>query len=276
MFPHRFLPPPVPFNRSSRGVRLADLDSSIANINPISPYYGTLFQRIQFHGIVIHNTKNLLLPFDSFCPSIQAKLHSRICSICKQYIPTASRLRNHYRVHQQRYASNSIDYKYNKEEDELIDEPDPIDPNEISGFQINPLHNSVFLFSDMIEWLKSDFEDDPVIDAKPKSSASIANAMIRREKQLQEAAAAAIGISSITDIAPPPTNIQPIPTILVDEALTSTNENICLTDIKIENENVLDAMEQLVVTDNGTDSCNVQNANLLNQYDDLSDLIDQI
>jgi hypothetical protein len=266
VFPHRFLPPPVPFNRSSHGVRPADLESSIATIHPTSPYYGTLFQRIQFHGIVMDKTKNLLLPFDSYCPSIQAKLHSRICSICKQYIPSATRLRNHYRVHQQRYASNSIDYKYNKEE-ELIDESDPIDPNDANVFQINPSYSGVFLFADMTEWLKSDFEVEPVVEAKPKSSATIANMMIRKEKQLQEAAAAALGVSSINAIAPPPstTDVQSAATISVDNALTTrVNENICLQDIKVENEDVTDAMEQLVVNDS------------LNQYDDLTDLIDQI
>jgi hypothetical protein len=35
-------------------------------------------------------------------------------------------------------------------------------------------------------------------------------------------------------------------------------------------------MEQLVVTDNGIDSCDLQNENLFNQYDDLNDLIDEI
>jgi hypothetical protein len=130
----------------------------------------------------------------------------------------------------------------------------------------------------MTEWLRSDFEDDPVVESKPKSSATIANAAIRKEKQLQEEAAAALGVNSITDILPPAA------TISVDDALTSTNENISLNDIKIENDvdinienvNVVDAMEQLVVTDNGTDSCDVQNENLLNQYDDINDLIDEI
>ncbi len=279
VFPHRFLPPPVPFNRSSNGVTLAEVESSIAHMHPISPYYGTLFQRIQFHGIVMLKTNNLLLPYDFYCPSVQTKLHSRICSICKQYIPTATRLRNHYKVHQQRYALNSVDYKYNKEE-ELIDEPDPIERNDISLSQKDPLHNGVFLFSDMTDWLRSEFEDDPVVDPKPKSTASIANAMIRKEKQLQEAAAAAIGLNSITDLAPPP----PATTISIDNVLTTTNENI-LTEIKVENDidevntvndNVLNAIEQLAVTDNGTDSCDVQNENVINQYDDLSDLIENI
>ena len=288
VFPHRFLPPPVPFNRSSRGVRLADLEVSIANIHPVSPYYGTLFQRIQFHGIVMHKTKNLLLPFDSYCPSVQTKLHSRVCSICKQYIPSASRLRNHYRVHQQRYASNAIDYKYNKEE-EFIDEPDPIDPNGINPFQINPSHPPVYLFPDTREWLKSEFEADPVVEPKPKSSVTIANMMIRKEKQLQEAASAAIGINSFADLPPRPpittTEVQPIATISLDDALTSTNEIILDSEIKIEkdmdlqmeNNKVTDAMELLAVSDDVPEICEVQSQDdSLSQFDDLSDLIDQI
>ena len=74
----------------------------------------------------------------------------------------------------------------------------------------------------------------------------------------------------------------------MDDALTSTNELISVDDIKIENElieivdvsadntNVIDAMEQLAVTDNSADLVNAENENLLSQYDDLSDLIDQI
>ena len=74
----------------------------------------------------------------------------------------------------------------------------------------------------------------------------------------------------------------------MDDALTSTNELISVDDIKIENElidivdvsadktNVIDAMEQLAVTDDSADLVNAENENLLSQYDDLSDLIDQI
>ncbi|CAF1070651.1 unnamed protein product [Rotaria sp. Silwood1] len=287
VFPHRFLPPPVPFNRSSGGVQLAELESSNANINALSPYYGTLFQRIQFHGIVMYGTNKSLLPFDSYCPSVLSKLHSRTCSICKQYIPSATRLRNHYKVHQQRYASNCIDYKFNKDE-ELIDEPDPIDPNEMPLYRINPSHSGVFLFSDMIEWLKSDFEDDPVVEAKPKTTASMANAMIRKERQLQEAAAAAIGMSSISIGQQKP--VESVATISVDNALTSPNEDTCLPDIKIESEtitivdvktedenvNVLNTMEKLTVTDDETNLSSMQSQNSLNQYDDLSDLVENI
>ena len=99
--------------------------------NPISPFYGNLFQRIQFHGIVINRTHNDLLPFDACCPSLQTKLPSRICSICKQYIPSSIRLRNHYKIHQQQYASNFLDYNNNKEE-EYLDENELNDPYELS------------------------------------------------------------------------------------------------------------------------------------------------
>ena len=284
VFPHRFLPPPVPFNRSSHGVRLAELELSFANTNSASPYYGTLFQRIQFHGIVLHRTKSPLLPFDFFCPSVQAKLHSRICSICKQYIPSATRLRNHYQVHQQRYALNCVDYKFNKDE-EFIDEPDPIDTNEMPLSHINPFHNGVFLFQDMIEWLKSDFEDEPITESKPKSTVSIANAMIRKEKQLREAAAAAISDTSI--IIGQTKDVESVTTIPVDDASTSTptNENtfsneikvedetISTVDISAENENESNSIKQLTVTD---DSSNIPDESSLNQYDDLSEFIDKI
>ena len=268
VFPHRFLPPPVPFDRSFGGVRLAELESSMADLNPVSPYYGTLFQRIQFHGIVMEKTNNLLLPFDFFCPSIQTKLHSRICSICKQYIPTASRLRNHYRVHQQRYAARSIDVKFSKEDDELIDEPEPIDLNDLIQFQINPSHPAVSIFADINEWLRADFEEDPVVETKTKTSASVANMLIRQERQLQEAAAAAIAdVCSITNL-----NTQSSITI------GNSNESksmIPLTDIKtesIENETVTGAMQHLAVSD----SCDLQSDNSLNQFDDLGELVNQI
>ncbi|CAF0719285.1 unnamed protein product [Adineta ricciae] len=285
VFPHRFLPPPVPFDRSTAGVSLAELDSSNAATNLISPYYGTLFQRIQFHGIVMERTNNLFLPFDSYCPSVQTKLHSRVCSICKQYVPTAARLRNHYRVHQQKYTANCIDYKFYKDE-ELIDELDPIEPSTTLPCQINPSLHGVFLFSDMAEWLKSDFEAEPVVESKVKSSASLANAMVRKEKQLQEAAAAAIGLnpSQLGQL----NTVESAATISVDNALTSTDglipaddiktesEQIDIVDVSTDNTNVIDAMEQLAVTDDSTDLANAENENLLSQYDDLSDLIDQI
>ena len=57
VFPHRFLPSPVPFERTPYGIRMAEKDYQKGQ------FYGSLFQRIQFHGVVIAHTqvKSLLL-----------------------------------------------------------------------------------------------------------------------------------------------------------------------------------------------------------------------
>jgi hypothetical protein len=172
------------------------------------------------------------------------------------------RLRNHYRVHQQRYASKYTDG--NNKEEELIDEIDPIDPSDLPLSQINISQNGVFLFTDMADWLKPDFEEDPVVEPKPKSIAANAMAMIRKEKQLAAEAAAAIADSSEKYGKPTIQNetVESVATISVDNALSSND----LPEIKIENEDVSDAIEQLNVTDDG----------ISDSYDDLSDLIDKI
>ena len=157
---------------------MADIESSYANINSISPYYGNLFQRIQFHGIVLNHTKNDYLPYDAYCPSLQTKLLSRICSICKQYIPTSIRLHNHYKIHQE---NNSYDNIYKNEF--LLDDNDFNDPYD---FERNLTDKSVYLFTDIVEWLRSDFEDEPIVDCKTKSIAATASAMIRKERQMVE------------------------------------------------------------------------------------------
>ena len=64
VFPHRFLPSPVPFERTAFGIRMAEKDCQKGQ------FYGSLFQRIQFHGIVIQHTqvkiKHFFLVIDQF------------------------------------------------------------------------------------------------------------------------------------------------------------------------------------------------------------------
>ena len=269
VFPHRFLPPPVPFHRSSRGVRLADIACSFANENLVSPYYGTLFQRIQFHGIVVRGTQAPLIPFDAFCPSVQDKLQSRTCSICKQYIPSGRRLQNHYRVHQQRYVSKNTDTKpivMNKDEEIAMNE---IDPSDLPVPQINFSQNGVFLFTDMPDWIKPDFEEDSVAEAKPKSIAANAMAMIRREKQItEEAAASCKHTVTVGKKVIHLDKVESVATISVDNALSSNEPTTSrdMSEIKVECEDVANRIEQLNVTDD----------RISDTYDDLSELIDQI
>ena len=190
-------------------------------------------------------TQTPLIPFDAFCPSIQNEIPSRLCSICKQYIPLGQRLRNHYKVHQQRYAMFQGDVKpMLKKEEHSLDDLDPVDPSDLPVVPIDFSRNGVFLFTDLVDWLKSDFEDDQIVERKQKSVAATAMAAIRREKQLQAAFAAAESAS-----------------IRFNDP-TRKDPNATITKLEPES-NVVKAIEKLNVNDE-------------ENHDDLNELIEQI
>ncbi|CAF1644201.1 unnamed protein product [Adineta ricciae] len=159
VFPHRFLPAPIPFERTPRGIAMADRDYQKG------VFYGSLIQRIQFHGVVMQFTQNDILPFDYCCSSVRKELKRRVCSICKQYIPSAYRMKNHYKIHQEQYASNCLEYDQSLmfNEDGTVHDDD--DEGEMLSVQrplpgvTDPAANGVVIFSDMLDWLKSDFEE---------------------------------------------------------------------------------------------------------------------
>ncbi|CAF0879390.1 unnamed protein product [Adineta steineri] len=159
VFPHRFLPAPVAFERTPRGIAMAERDYQKG------VFYGSLIQRIQFHGVVMQNTQNDIIPFDYCCASVRKELKRRVCSICKQYIPSAYRMKNHYKIHQQQYASNCLDYDDEMDPDETgmgnerDGEDDALSSQRPLPSVSDPSSNGVVIFSDMLDWLKSDFEE---------------------------------------------------------------------------------------------------------------------
>jgi hypothetical protein len=126
-------------------------------------FYGSLIQRIQFHGVVMQYTQNDILPFDYCCSSVRKELKRRVCQICKQYIPSAYRMKNHYKIHQQQYASNCLDYEMILDEDILENDDEEADminsQRPLPAGVSDPSANGVVIFSDMLDWLKSDFEE---------------------------------------------------------------------------------------------------------------------
>ncbi|CAF5217919.1 unnamed protein product, partial [Rotaria magnacalcarata] len=155
------LPAPVPFERTPRGIAMAERDYQKG------VFYGSLIQRIQFHGVVMQHTQNDVLPFDFCCASVRKELKRRVCSICKQYIPSAYRMKNHYKIHQQQYASNCLDYDddmFSNENSTGAEQNGEEDTDMLSNQRplpaiSNPSGNGVVIFSDMLDWLKSDFEE---------------------------------------------------------------------------------------------------------------------
>ncbi|CAF2644129.1 unnamed protein product [Rotaria sp. Silwood2] len=146
VFPHRFLPSPVPFERTPYGIRMAEKDYQKGQ------FYGSLFQRIQFHGVVIENTQNEMLPFDFCCSSVKKELRKRTCKICNQYIPSAYRMKNHYRIHAQHYED------FDHEQDDTL--PQTLTTNDTTNSNDNQPTTAPPVFkAEMLDWLRSDFDD---------------------------------------------------------------------------------------------------------------------
>ena len=74
-------------------------------------------------------------------------------------------MKNHYKIHQEQYASNCLEYDQNLmfNEDGTVNDDD--DEGEMLSVQrplpgvTDPAANGVVIFSDMLDWLKSDFEE---------------------------------------------------------------------------------------------------------------------
>ncbi|CAF1291047.1 unnamed protein product [Rotaria sordida] len=163
IFPHRFLPSPVPFERTPYGVRMAERDYQRGQ------FYGSLFQRIQYHGVVIQHTQNEMLPFDYCCSSVKKELKKRTCRICNQYIPSAYRMKNHYKIHAQHYDDFDHD-----QEDRLpvSSETTNITTNSIESQSITtapPQSPPPPVFkTEMLDWLRSDFDNFDLGPAQTK------------------------------------------------------------------------------------------------------------
>jgi hypothetical protein len=73
-------------------------------------------------------------------------------------------MKNHYKIHQQQYASNCLDYDNEMFSNENGFENDDEEADMINSQRplpvvSNPSANGVVIFSDMLDWLKSDFEE---------------------------------------------------------------------------------------------------------------------
>ncbi|CAF3356407.1 unnamed protein product [Rotaria socialis] len=167
VFPHRFLPSPVPFERTPYGVRMAEKDYQKGQ------FYGSLFQRIQFHGVVIENTQNEMLPFDYCCSSVKKEIRKRICKICNQYIPSAYRMKNHYRIHAQHYED------FDHDQDDTLPSTQPTDTTNTNENQTTTAP-PVFK-TEMLDWLRSDFDD---FDLGPAPTQLASDRVTRSMKKL--------------------------------------------------------------------------------------------
>ncbi len=94
-----------------------------------------------------------MLPFDYCCASVKKELKKRTCKVCNQYIPSAYRMKNHYKIHAQHYED------FDHDQDDTLPPPPPndtVDSNETQQATTAP--PPVFK-TEMLDWLRSDFDE---------------------------------------------------------------------------------------------------------------------
>ena len=95
IIPGGFLPPPVPYKRSERGLAPATLAESTQP----GVFYGSLSTRLALRHLDPKPDEYQSLPFDYYCPSQTETLKNRHCLHCGQTFVIQTALKSHSTVH---------------------------------------------------------------------------------------------------------------------------------------------------------------------------------
>lgn len=119
-----------------------------------------------------------MLPFDYCCSSVKKELKKRTCKVCNQYIPSAYRMKNHYKIHAQHYDDFDHD-----QEDRLPSQSDTKDSkkNINDNKTITGASPPVFK-TEMLDWLRSDFDN---VDLGSSASQLASDRVTRSMKKLR-------------------------------------------------------------------------------------------
>jgi hypothetical protein len=140
IFPQRFLPSPVPFCTTARGISYAQVGSNNGT-------FGSLYQRLALsHLTPPHNF--ISIPFDFYCPSLVEELIKRVCMICGHYFPSQTARRSHGRIHNRSTTHEPVASDIVDDEIVATAEPSSANTTECSGLPI--VRNS-------FDWLQSAF-----------------------------------------------------------------------------------------------------------------------
>jgi hypothetical protein len=119
-----------------------------------------------------------MLPFDYCCSSVKKELKKRTCKVCNQYIPSAYRMKNHYKIHAQHYDDFDHD-----QDDTLpaVTKNEATNSNESQPATTAPPPPPVFK-TEMLDWLRSDFDD---FDLGPEPTQLRSDRVTRSMKKLR-------------------------------------------------------------------------------------------
>lgn len=93
-----------------------------------------------------------MLPFDFCCSSVKKELRKRTCKICNQYIPSAYRMKNHYKIHAQLYED------FDHDQDETGNSSQPATTNRITTNDEQTATAPPEFKTEMLDWLRTDFD----------------------------------------------------------------------------------------------------------------------
>ncbi len=115
-----------------------------------------------------------MLPFDYCCSSVKKELKKRTCKVCNQYIPSAYRMKNHYKIHAQHYED------FDHDQDDTLP---PNDDDEKKKLHNQPITTAPPVFkTEMLDWLRSDFDD---FDLGPQPAQLSSDRVTRSMKKLR-------------------------------------------------------------------------------------------
>lgn len=123
-----FLPPPIKFIQTNRGIVSTEYDDERGRFNSL---YLRLSLQSQQPMIDF-----LQIPFDYYCPSIRDQLAKRICRHCGLYFASQSAVKRHVSVHNENMVSDIND--------------DPVPPRRYPRRANRvPIHSKDFIFFDI-------------------------------------------------------------------------------------------------------------------------------
>lgn len=94
LIPDRFLPPPVPLLQTDDGLRAPDIGHIVEQARFPSVF---LLRNLDSSFLPRSATNFKILPYDTYCPSVQTVLIRRICKKCGLYHSSLSALKIHLR-----------------------------------------------------------------------------------------------------------------------------------------------------------------------------------
>ena len=116
-----------------------------------------------------------MLPFDYCCSSVKKELKKRTCKVCNQYIPSAYRMKNHYKIHAQHYDD------YDHDQEDTLPPPNDDDKKNINPNK--PKTGAPAFKTEMLDWLRSDFED---VESQPKDRVTRSMENLHVEEQTND------------------------------------------------------------------------------------------